>query len=138
MSGLRLDPVPAAIARIAAGEPVVVVDDEDRENEGDLILAAATATPARIAFAVRHSSGLLCAPMSAERADALELPLMVAQNADPLRTAYTVSVDAAAGVTTGISAADRARTLTVLADPAAAPADLIRPGHVLPDRKSVV
>ena len=134
MSGLRLDPVPAAIARIAAGEPVVVVDDEDRENEGDLILAAATATPARIAFAVRHSSGLLCAPMSAERADALELPLMVAQNADPLRTAYTVSVDAAAGVTTGISAADRARTLTVLADPAAAPADLIRPGHVLPLR----
>jgi 3,4-dihydroxy 2-butanone 4-phosphate synthase/GTP cyclohydrolase II len=134
MSGLRLDPVPDALARIAAGEPVVVVDDEDRENEGDLILAAATATPARIAFAVRHSSGLLCAPMSAERADALELPLMVAQNADPLRTAYTVSVDAATGVTTGISAADRARTLTVLADPVAGPADLIRPGHVLPLR----
>jgi 3,4-dihydroxy 2-butanone 4-phosphate synthase/GTP cyclohydrolase II len=74
MSGLRVDPVPVALGRIAAGEPVVVVDDEDRENEGDLILAAATATPAQIAFAVRHSSGLLCAPMSAERADALELP----------------------------------------------------------------
>jgi 3,4-dihydroxy 2-butanone 4-phosphate synthase/GTP cyclohydrolase II len=134
MSGLRVDPVPVALGRIAAGEPVVVVDDEDRENEGDLILAAATATPAQIAFAVRHSSGLLCAPMSAERADALELPLMVARNADPLRTAYTVSVDAADGVTTGISAADRARTLTVLADPATAPADLIRPGHVIPLR----
>ncbi len=134
MTGLRLDPVPAAIAEIAAGRPVVVVDDEDRENEGDLILAAATATPAQVAFAVRHSSGLLCAPMSAERADALELPLMVADNADPFRTAYTLTVDAAEGVTTGISAADRARTLTVLADPAAVPSDLIRPGHVLPLR----
>ncbi|WME22780.2 3,4-dihydroxy-2-butanone-4-phosphate synthase [Brachybacterium sp. GU-2] len=134
MTGLRLDPVPAAIAEIAAGRPVVVVDDEDRENEGDLILAAATATPEQVAFAVRHSSGLLCAPMSAERADALELPLMVADNADPFRTAYTLTVDAAEGVTTGISAADRARTLTVLADPAAVPTDLIRPGHVLPLR----
>jgi len=134
MTGLRLDPVPAALAALAAGRPVVVVDDQDRENEGDLILAAATATPAQIAFAVRHSSGLLCAPMSADRADALELPLMVAENADPLRTAYTVSVDAASGVTTGISAADRARTLTVLADPGAVPSDLVRPGHVLPLR----
>ncbi|OFT59035.1 bifunctional 3,4-dihydroxy-2-butanone 4-phosphate synthase/GTP cyclohydrolase II [Brachybacterium sp. HMSC06H03] len=134
MTGLRLDPVPAAIAEIAAGRPVVVVDDEDRENEGDLILAAATATPEQVAFAVRHSSGLLCAPMSAERADALELPLMVAENADPFRTAYTITVDAADGVTTGISAADRARTLTVLADPGSVPTDLIRPGHVLPLR----
>ena len=134
MTGLRLDPVPAAIAEIAAGRPVVVVDDEDRENEGDLILAAATATPEQVAFAVRHSSGLLCAPMSAERADALELPLMVAANADPFRTAYTITVDAAEGVTTGISAADRARTLTVLADPGSVPTDLIRPGHVLPLR----
>lgn len=134
MTGLRLDPVPAAIAEIAAGRPVVVVDDEDRENEGDLILAAATATPEQVAFAVRHSSGLLCAPMSAERADALDLPLMVAENADPFRTAYTITVDAAEGVTTGISAADRARTLTVLADPGSVPTDLIRPGHVLPLR----
>src|SRR5690606_33859295 len=115
---LRLDPVPDALAAIAAGRPVVVVDDEDRENEGDLILAASAATPEVIAFAVRYSSGLLCAPLTAERADALELPLMVAKNADPLRTAYTVSVDASEGVTTGISAADRARTLQVLADPA--------------------
>ncbi|WP_422116071.1 bifunctional 3,4-dihydroxy-2-butanone-4-phosphate synthase/GTP cyclohydrolase II [Brachybacterium sp. UNK5269] len=134
MSAVRLDPVPDAIAAIAAGRPVVVVDDEDRENEGDLILAAGAATPEQLAFVVRHSSGLLCAPMSAARADRLRLPLMVADNADPLRTAYTVSVDAREGVTTGISAADRARTLRVLADPATGPEDLIRPGHVLPLR----
>lgn len=134
MTALRLDRVEDAIAAIAKGLPVVVVDDEDRENEGDLILAAATATPERIGFAVRHSSGLLCAPMSAARADALELPLMVRENADPLRTAYTVSVDASEGVTTGISATDRARTLRVLAGEDTVPADLIRPGHVLPLR----
>ena len=129
-----LDPVEDAIAAIAAGRAVVVVDDEDRENEGDLILAASAATPELIGFAVRHSSGLLCAPMGAERADALELSLMVRENADPLRTAYTVSVDASAGVTTGISAADRARTLRVLAGEDTVPEDLIRPGHVLPLR----
>lgn len=134
MSGLRLDPVADAIAQIAAGRPVVVVDDEDRENEGDLILAASAATPELLAFAVRHSSGLLCAPMTWRRADALELPLMVSENADPLRTAYTVSVDAAAGVTTGISAADRARTLQVLAGEGSTPQELIRPGHILPLR----
>ena len=134
MSAVRLDPVEQALTEIAAGRPVVVVDDADRENEGDLILAASAATDEQIAFAVRYSSGLLCAPMSADRADALELPLMVRDNADPLRTAYTVSVDAAAGVTTGISAADRARTLQVLADPGSAPTDLIRPGHILPLR----
>ncbi|AXK46610.1 3,4-dihydroxy-2-butanone-4-phosphate synthase [Brachybacterium saurashtrense] len=133
-AGLRLDPVEDALAAIAAGRPVVVVDDEDRENEGDLILAASAATEELIGFAVRHSSGLLCAPMSAARADALELPLMVRQNADPLRTAYTVSVDAAVGGTTGISAADRARTLRVLAGEDTVPADLVRPGHVLPLR----
>ncbi|MBB5832964.1 3,4-dihydroxy-2-butanone-4-phosphate synthase [Brachybacterium aquaticum] len=134
MSGLRLDPIPDALAALAAGRPVVVVDDEDRENEGDLILAASAATQESIAFAVRHSSGLLCAPMSAERADALELPLMVADSTDPLRTAYTISVDAREGVTTGISAADRARSLRLLADPETAPTDLARPGHVLPLR----
>ncbi|MGP9536726.1 3,4-dihydroxy-2-butanone-4-phosphate synthase [Brachybacterium sp. AOP43-C2-M15] len=134
MSGLRLDVVTDALDALAAGRPVVVVDDEDRENEGDLILAAATATDAQVAFAVRHSSGLLCAPMSTERADDLRLPLMVAESADPLRTAYTVSVDAASGVTTGISAADRARTLRVLAAERTGPEDLIRPGHVLPLR----
>ncbi|MEE1650375.1 3,4-dihydroxy-2-butanone-4-phosphate synthase [Brachybacterium sp. J144] len=134
MSGLRLDPVGRAVEEIAAGRPVVVVDDADRENEGDLILAAECATPELIAFAVRHSSGLLCAPMEAARADWLELPLMVEHSTDPLRTAYTVSVDAAAGVTTGISAADRARTLRVLGGAGTCAADLIRPGHVLPLR----
>lgn len=133
-ASLRLDPIEAAIAAIAAGQPVVVVDDEDRENEGDLILAASAATPELLAFAVRHSSGLLCAPMTAARADALELPLMVEHSTDPLRTAYTISVDASTGVTTGISAADRARTLQVLGTEGAAPGDLIRPGHVLPLR----
>ncbi|MGP9845823.1 3,4-dihydroxy-2-butanone-4-phosphate synthase [Brachybacterium sp. 107] len=131
---LRLDPIEEAIAAIAAGRPVVVVDDEDRENEGDLILAASAATPELLAFAVRYSSGLLCAPMTAARADALELPLMVEHSTDPLRTAYTISVDASQGVTTGISAADRARTLQVLGTEGAAPGDLIRPGHVLPLR----
>ena len=134
MSGLRLDPVVDAIVQITAGRPVIVVDDEDRENEGDLILAASAATPELLAFAVRHSSGLLCAPMTGRRADALELPLMVSRNRDPLRTAYTVSVDAAVGVTTGISAADRARTLQVLAGQESTPQDLIRPGHILPLR----
>ncbi|MDN5686558.1 MAG: bifunctional 3,4-dihydroxy-2-butanone-4-phosphate synthase/GTP cyclohydrolase II [Brachybacterium sp.] len=134
MTALRLDPVTEAISAIAAGRPVVVVDDEDRENEGDLILAASAATPELLAFAVRYSSGLLCAPMTAERADALDLPLMVAENADPLRTAYTVSVDASEGVTTGISAVDRARTLRTLAGQQSTPSDLIRPGHVLPLR----
>ncbi|MFC7375843.1 MULTISPECIES: 3,4-dihydroxy-2-butanone-4-phosphate synthase [unclassified Brachybacterium] len=134
MSTLRLDPIPRAIDDIAAGRPVIVIDDEDRENEGDLILAASAVTPELLAFAVRYSSGLLCAPVNAARADALELPLMVASNADPLRTAYTVSVDAHEGVTTGISAADRARTLQVLASPRSGPGDLIRPGHVFPLR----
>jgi len=133
-AALRLDPIEAAVAAIAAGRPVVVVDDEDRENEGDLILAASAATPELLAFAVRFSSGLLCAPMTAARADALELPLMVEHSTDPLRTAYTISVDASTGVTTGISAADRARTLQVLGTEGAAPGDLIRPGHVLPLR----
>ncbi|RUQ40385.1 bifunctional 3,4-dihydroxy-2-butanone-4-phosphate synthase/GTP cyclohydrolase II, partial [Micrococcus sp. HSID17228] len=114
---IRLDPVPAAIAAIAAGRPVVVVDDADRENEGDLIYAAALATDEVTAFTVRHTSGVICAPLPAGLADRLALPPMTTVNEDPKGTAYTVSVDAAAGVTTGISAADRTRTLRVLADP---------------------
>ncbi len=128
------DTVASALAALAAGRPVLVADDLDRESEVDVILAARTASAAWIAWTVRHTSGYLCAPMTAERADALDLPLMVAENRDPLRTAYCVSVDAASGVTTGISAADRAHTVRVLADPASGPADLIRPGHVLPLR----
>ena len=113
---------------------MLVLDDEDRENEGDLVLAAETATEDWMAWTIRHSSGYLCAPMPDEVADRLALPLMVAENRDPLRTAYTVSVDATTGITTGISAADRLRTAQVLADLDAKPTDLIRPGHVLPLR----
>ncbi|WP_036962054.1 3,4-dihydroxy-2-butanone-4-phosphate synthase, partial [Promicromonospora kroppenstedtii] len=122
-----------ALAELAAGRPVLVADDAGRENEVDVVLAAGVATQQWVAWTVRHSSGYLCAPMPAHRADALELPLMVERTEDPLRTAYTVSVDAV-GVSTGISAADRALTMRVLGDPASVAGDLIRPGHVLPLR----
>ena len=120
--------VERALAELAAGRPVLVADDAGRENEVDVVLAAGVATQQWVAWTVRHSSGYLCAPMPAHRADALELPLLVERTEDPLRTAYTVSVDAV-GVSTGISAADRALTLRVLGDPASAPGDLIRPGR---------
>lgn len=131
---VRLGTVEDALDALRAGRPVLVADSEDREDEADVILAAQSATPEWVAWTIRHSSGYLCAPMPAARADALDLPLMVPHSQDPRRTAYTVTVDAATGVTTGISAADRARTLRVLADPASGPHDLIRPGHVLPLR----
>lgn len=124
----------AALEALQAGRPVLVLDDEDRENEGDVILAAQTLTPEWLAWTIRHTSGYVCAPLTAERADALALPLMVRDNADPFRTAYTVTVDAAAGVTTGISAADRTHTLRTLADADSAATDLIRPGHIVPLR----
>lgn len=130
----RLDRVQEAVAALRVGGLVVVVDDEDRENEGDLIGAAATLDAAGLGFMIRHTSGVVCAPMSTARADALGLPPMLARNEDPKGTAYTVTCDAASGITTGISAADRTRTLRVLADPASTPADLTRPGHVLPLR----
>ncbi|WP_330254607.1 bifunctional 3,4-dihydroxy-2-butanone-4-phosphate synthase/GTP cyclohydrolase II [Nocardia sp. NBC_00565] len=129
-----LDPIEAALAAVAAGGMVVVVDDEDRENEGDLVLAAALATPESIAFMVRHTSGVLCAPLPGADLDRLRLPPMTPVNEDPKGTAYTVSVDAAAGTTTGISAADRAGTVRALADPRTRPDDLTRPGHVFPLR----
>ena len=131
---IRLDPVERAIADIAAGKAVVVVDDPERENEGDIIFAASKATPELMAFTIRHSSGVICVPMPAEMLDRLEIPLMTPHNRDKLRTAYTVSVDARDGVTTGISAADRAHTARVLADSATEPRDLTRPGHVVPLR----
>ena len=106
-----------ALAALRQGRPVLVTDSEDRENEGDVVLAAETLTPEWLAWTIRHTSGYLCAPVTSETADRLGLPLMVADNRDPLRTAYTVSIDAAQGVTTGISAADRARTIGLLADP---------------------
>src|SRR5215208_4487508 len=131
---VRLDAVERAIADIARGKAVVVVDDEDRENEGDIIFAAAKATPELMAFTIRYSSGVVCAPMPAEMLDRLEIPLMTPHNREKLRTAYTVSVDARDGVTTGISAGDRAHTARVLADSATEPWEITRPGHVFPLR----
>jgi 3,4-dihydroxy 2-butanone 4-phosphate synthase/GTP cyclohydrolase II len=126
--------VEQAVAQIAAGRPVVVVDNEDRENEGDLIFAAERATPALLAFMIRHTSGFICAPLATPECDRLELPPMYHVNQDRRGTAFTVTVDAREGVSTGISAADRARTIALLADPATGPADLARPGHVVPLR----
>ena len=123
-----------AIADIAAGRPVIVVDDEDRENEGDLIFAAEKATPELVAFMVRYTSGYICAPITEAEADRLELPPQYHTNQDRRGTAYAVTVDAIEGVSTGISAADRARTLRLLASPDTRPTDLSRPGHVVPLR----
>ncbi|MFC6146040.1 bifunctional 3,4-dihydroxy-2-butanone-4-phosphate synthase/GTP cyclohydrolase II [Corynebacterium nasicanis] len=130
---LRLDPVEDAIAAIAAGRMVVVVDDEDRENEGDLIFAAELATPELVAFMVRYSSGYICAPLTNADCDRLDLPPMVAQNEDARHTAYTVTVDANTG-TTGISATSRCETIQRLADPSTTRHDFTRPGHVVPLR----
>jgi 3,4-dihydroxy 2-butanone 4-phosphate synthase / GTP cyclohydrolase II len=119
-----------AIAAIRAGQMVIVVDDEDRENEGDLIVAAEHATPETMAFLVRHTSGLICASVTNERADQLDLPLMVGRNTESQRTAFTVTVDFREGTTTGISAADRSRTAQALVDPNVRPDDFARPGHL--------
>jgi 3,4-dihydroxy 2-butanone 4-phosphate synthase / GTP cyclohydrolase II len=131
---MSLSTIEEALASLRAGRPVIVADDEDRENEGDVILSAELATPEWIAWTVRWSSGFICAPMPADWADRLSLPPMVAVNEDARGTAYTVSVDAADRDSTGISASDRAHTLNILADPASTPTHLIRPGHVLPLR----
>ncbi|MDT0464636.1 bifunctional 3,4-dihydroxy-2-butanone-4-phosphate synthase/GTP cyclohydrolase II [Streptomyces gibsoniae] len=131
-----LDPVEQAIADIAAGRPIVVVDDEDRENEGDLVIAAEKATPEIVAFMMSECRGLICAPMEGDELDRLELPQMVDHNTESMRTAFTVSVDAsgAHGVTTGISASDRATTLRLLAGGETGPGDFVRPGHIFPLR----
>ncbi|GAA3768786.1 bifunctional 3,4-dihydroxy-2-butanone-4-phosphate synthase/GTP cyclohydrolase II [Microbacterium kribbense] len=131
---MSLATIPEALESLRAGRPVLVADDENRENEGDVILSAQLATPEWLAWTIRYSSGYLCAPMPAEWADRLDLPPMVARNEDSRGTAYTVSVDAADRVSTGISATDRAHTLNVLADPDSTPSSVIRPGHVLPLR----
>ncbi|MDQ3763922.1 MAG: bifunctional 3,4-dihydroxy-2-butanone-4-phosphate synthase/GTP cyclohydrolase II [Actinomycetota bacterium] len=123
-----------AIADVAAGRPVIVVDDEERENEGDLIFAAARATPELLAFMVRYTSGYICVALTGDDCDRLELPPMYHTNQDKRGTAYTVTVDAREGVTTGISAADRAHTIRLLADPDAKSVDFVRPGHVVPLR----
>ncbi|WP_308468060.1 GTP cyclohydrolase II [Rathayibacter soli] len=131
---MSLATIPEALAQLRAGRPVIVADNESRENEGDVILAAELASQEWIAWTVRNTSGFLCAPMTNERADFLGLPVMVVDNEDVLGTNYTVSVDAADRLSTGISAADRAHTLRVLADPAATATSLHRPGHILPLR----
>jgi 3,4-dihydroxy 2-butanone 4-phosphate synthase/GTP cyclohydrolase II len=128
--------IPEAVAALRAGKPILVADDESRENEGDVIMAAEFATRDWLAWTIRHTSGFVCAPMTNEIADRLELPVMVVDNRDPLGTNYTISVDAADRSSTGISATDRAHTLRVLADLASTPESLNRPGHILPLRAS--
>ncbi|AUX79378.1 MULTISPECIES: bifunctional 3,4-dihydroxy-2-butanone-4-phosphate synthase/GTP cyclohydrolase II [Sinorhizobium] len=123
-----------AIQAIAAGKMVIVVDDENRENEGDIVVAAEKTTAEHVAFMMRYARGLICAPLAAERLDDLEIPLMVTRNSDSMQTAFTVSVDYKRGTTTGISAEDRAATITSLVDPATRPEDLSRPGHIFPLR----
>jgi 3,4-dihydroxy 2-butanone 4-phosphate synthase/GTP cyclohydrolase II len=130
----RLDDVARAIADIGAGRPVVVVDDANRENEGDIIIAASKMTPELMAFMIRNTSGVICVSMPGADLDRLQLPLMTPQNSERMRTAFTVSVDARDAITTGISAADRARTVRVLVDSATEPYELSRPGHIFPLR----
>jgi 3,4-dihydroxy 2-butanone 4-phosphate synthase / GTP cyclohydrolase II len=131
---VRLDSIERAIADFRDGKAIVVVDDEDRENEGDIIFSASKATPELMAFLVRYSSGLVCAPITGEILDRLGIPLMTPHNREMMRTAYTISIDARDGITTGISATDRARTCRVLADSATEPFELVMPGHILPLR----
>jgi 3,4-dihydroxy 2-butanone 4-phosphate synthase/GTP cyclohydrolase II len=131
---IEFDSVEETLEEIRKGNMVIVTDDANRENEGDLILAAEKATPEKISFMIRYTSGVICVPMQGADLDRLELPLMTVQNTESMRTAYTVSVDAKEGVSTGISAADRARTIRLLASPSTAPEDLVRPGHVFPLR----
>jgi 3,4-dihydroxy 2-butanone 4-phosphate synthase/GTP cyclohydrolase II len=131
---VRLDSVQRAIEDIKAGRPVVVVDDANRENEGDIIAAASAMTPELMTFMIRYTSGVICAPLTGETLDRLQLPLMTPHNTERMRTAFTVSVDARDGVTTGISAADRARTVRVLVDSATESYELVRPGHIFPLR----
>ena len=134
MRPVKHDPIDRAVADIAAGRAVVVVDDADRENEGDLVAAAATITSELMAFMVRHTSGVVCVPMEGADLDRMALPPMTPVNQDRKHTAYSVSVDARDGITTGISAADRARTVRLLADEGTQADDLTRPGHVFPLR----
>ena len=128
----QFDPIEDVIAAIAAGEVVIVVDDDDRENEGDLIMAAARATPDKVAFMIRHTSGILCTPILDEEAKRLHLEPMVARNDAPMSTAFTVSVDYRQGLTTGISAEERANTVQALANSNVGANDFVRPGHIFP------
>jgi len=127
-------PIDDAIEAIANGELVVVVDDADRENEGDLIMAAESATPERIGFMIRHTSGIICLPATGERLDEMRIPMMVSENTDRRNTAFTVSIDFTHGTTTGISPADRTATIRAFVDTSTRPEDFGRPGHVFPLR----
>jgi len=133
-SASHLNSIGELLAELRAGRMVVVMDDEDRENEGDLIMAAEHATPEAVAFMIRHTSGIICVPMEEQRLAALELPQMVPANSEAQRTAFTVSVDLVQGTTTGVSSADRAATIRALADSRSRAADFARPGHIFPLR----
>lgn len=133
-ASLKFDDIPEALEAFARGEFLIVLDDESRENEGDLIASAQDMTTEKMAFLVKHSSGYVCVPLAEQLADKLDLPLMVPKLQDRHKTAYTVTVDAFEGTTTGISAHDRAFTARKLADPSSTPATFNRPGHVLPLR----
>jgi 3,4-dihydroxy 2-butanone 4-phosphate synthase/GTP cyclohydrolase II len=132
--GAKFDSIESVIADVRKGKTVIVVDDADRENEGDLILAAQHVTPDGVNFMAKHGRGLICVPTTSERLQQLGIERMVRQNREVFRTDFQVSVDAAKGVTTGISAADRAKTIQIMADPTAVPEDLVQPGHVFPLR----
>jgi 3,4-dihydroxy 2-butanone 4-phosphate synthase / GTP cyclohydrolase II len=129
---MSIAPIPELVAELAAGRMVILVDEEDRENEGDLVLAAEHVTPEAVNFMARHARGLICLTLTRERCERLQLPPMASRNGTKHGTAFTVSIEAATGVTTGISAADRARTIAVAVARDAQPADLVQPGHVFP------
>src|SRR6186997_2213258 len=131
---MSITPIPELVAELAAGRMVILVDEEDRENEGDLVMAADRVTPEAINFMARYGRGLICVPMLGECLDEFEIALMVRDNTEPHGTAFTTTVDARRGVTTGISAYDRAITIRTLVDPASRPEDLNRPGHIFPLR----
>src|SRR6185312_3073175 len=122
------------LAELRAGRMVIILDDEDRENEGDFIMAAEHATPEAVAFMIRHSSGIICVPMEDQALSRLDLPQMVPNNDEAYRTAFTVSVDYRFGTTTGVSSSDRSATIKALADPKSKSTDFARPGHIFPLR----
>src|SRR5258708_30346413 len=126
------DSIEAVVADLRKGKMVIVVDDADRENEGDLVMAAQFVAPAAVNFMAKHARGLVCVPTTSERLQQLGIERMVKQNREVFRTDFQVSVDAARGISSGISAADRANTICVMASPTAAPDDLVQPGHVFP------
>ena len=130
----RFNSIESVVADLQRGKMVIVVDDADRENEGDLIMAAQFVTPAAVNFMAKHGRGLICVPTTSERLQQLGIERMVRQNRETFKTDFQVSVDAARGITTGISAGDRAETIRIMADPTAVPEDLVQPGHVFPLR----